>query len=374
MNWIETNNYIEGDYSQFEYKNKVAGFDLDWTLINTKSKQIFPIDKDDWIVPKAILNKLRELHNNDYCIVIISNQKTLKKSTKIKTQWLTKIENIGKYIKIPFKIFASLNSDIYRKPMMTFWRMVESHIQVDKQASFFCGDACGRLTDHGDTDLKFALNNNLTFYTPEEITNKEKHISRTIKYPINFNDIQSNQLLITTKTDSSNMQLTEDTIFKHIPYKKVMFLMVGFPACGKSTFVQKYLTPHNVHRINMDTLKTKPKCISECKSAIQQQKKIVIDNTNVAIENRKLYINMAIKANYKVVCITVNTNLIQCQHNSLYRAFTKHERIVPKVVYNTMKKKYTEPKLTEGYECIINVTMEHPKSDDYSKYYIEKIN
>ena len=29
-------------------KDKIAGFDLDYTLIKTKSGKLFPIDKDDW--------------------------------------------------------------------------------------------------------------------------------------------------------------------------------------------------------------------------------------------------------------------------------------------------------------------------------------
>ena len=38
---------------------------------------------------------------------------------------------------------------------------------TDKSASFFVGDAAGRLNDHSSSDRKWALNIGIPFFTPE---------------------------------------------------------------------------------------------------------------------------------------------------------------------------------------------------------------
>ena len=51
-------------------------------------------------------------------------------------------------------------------------------MKIDKEQSFFCGDAAGRKTkthkDFSDTDLKFALNVGVPFKTPEVMFLGEK--------------------------------------------------------------------------------------------------------------------------------------------------------------------------------------------------------
>jgi len=61
--------------------NKIAAFDLDGTLITTKSKRRFPKDKDDWrLLNEKVALKLRCLDKEGYTIVVFTNQKNLETS------------------------------------------------------------------------------------------------------------------------------------------------------------------------------------------------------------------------------------------------------------------------------------------------------
>ena len=48
------------------------------------------------------------------------------------------------------------------------WEFYTKNRNVNYDESFYVGDAAGRKKDFSDSDLKFAENIGITFYTPEE--------------------------------------------------------------------------------------------------------------------------------------------------------------------------------------------------------------
>ncbi len=344
---INNNIYIEITHNDFKFKTDLASFDLDNTIICTKSKKKFPIDENDWEFNENVEKTLNYYNKKNYCIVIITNQMGLKKFGINK--WCDKIKAILKKLNLPIKIYASLEDDIYRKPNLGFWDLIKN--KINHKNSFYCGDALGRKNDHSDTDLKFALNTGLQIKAPEEIFNKIK-INITMPIYFNFNNFEKKE----NKINFYNDKL------------KDLIIMCGYPGSGKSTFVNKYLIKNHYEIISLDELKNKNKCLKLCEKYMNDNKKIVIDNTNPSKESRKIFIDLAKSQNYNVRCLKMTTTLNHSMHNNIYRYLYKNKNKVPKIVYNIYNKKYEEPELNEGYYEIISINPDIPTDNKYFFY------
>jgi len=358
--WENTDEYLFGKTKNFCYSEKIASFDLDKTLITTKSNKPFPIDENDWkLYNENIEKKLKEFVKKKFCVIVISNQGGLKSDLK-KKEWMTKLDCIQKTLNIEMLVFCSTNDNIFRKPLpMFFFNEIffPQNIFTNKhELSFYCGDACGRKGDHSDTDLKFALNCNLQFKTPEMLfKNEEPNFSEIPNYP----DI--------------NLILNSESNFTFKPsIDPEIIIMVGFPASGKSSISSILEKQHNYIIINQDTLKTKTKCIKFALENIKQKKSLVIDNTNKDKETRSDWIKIAKKNNYKIRCILLNVDKAQAMHNNKYRYLTTG-KYISKIVYNIYSSKYETPDFSEGFEDIIIVDkycklVDFEKQDIYSMY------
>ena len=98
MNWNINENFIFGFSESINFDNvkKIYMFDLDNTIIKTKSKKKFPVDKNDWVwLYNNIPNKINSLDNS--INGIISNQRGLKNNILI-NDWISKIDEIIKSI------------------------------------------------------------------------------------------------------------------------------------------------------------------------------------------------------------------------------------------------------------------------------------
>lgn len=316
MFWAQCDtNYLYGTYKTPDTRNtKLACFDLDDTIITTQSGKKFAMNIDDWkfMIPKFI-DKLKSL--TDYSIVIITNQKGISTGKVNIDEWKMKIEQILTIIDLPMRIFALIHDNIYRKPYPTLWHEIE----YDKSESFYCGDACGREGDFSDSDLKFALNGDVTFYTPEDFV-----IGVKSNIPINYPNLSS---------------YNKEYIFQ--PNNREMIIMVGIQGSGKSTFALKT----GYERINQDTLKTKAKCIKETEKILKSGKNIVIDNTNLTEESRNEYITLANKYGYQYRIIVIDTPLEIAKHLNHHRYYTSRGQVklIPELVYRMSTKKYVPP-------------------------------
>lgn len=327
---------LQHDSIYYSFQNnqktqKIAAFDIDGTIITPKSGKKFPVDMNDWkFLFNNITQILKEYYQNDYTIVFFTNQGGVSRGKTNIDILSQKFFNIISQIGIPIDIIIATKDDKYRKPQIGMWNFYLTYHKLNFLQAFYCGDAGGRIynknKDFSICDRFFAHNIGIKYYTPEEFFNSDQK-----NYPINnpYSDLQINYI------NQFNINYNN----------KEMIILVGKPASGKTYFTHKYYSSY-IH-INMDTLKTKNKCIKTTIYAIKNLKNVIIDNTNPTKLSRKQYIDLAKKFNYHIKIYIFDFSLKLCKHLNNYRVSQDYKKI-PNVVYNVFNKKYQEPTDDEG--------------------------
>lgn len=108
---------------------KIAAFDLDGTIIATKSGKSFPTDNDDWKMNfNEVIPAIKKLSLKGYKIVIFSNQKGVGSYCPNILPFQKKVEKIIELINTPIQVFVALREDIYRKPAPGMWDALVSEV------------------------------------------------------------------------------------------------------------------------------------------------------------------------------------------------------------------------------------------------------
>ncbi|EMD34476.1 hypothetical protein CERSUDRAFT_67454 [Gelatoporia subvermispora B] len=330
---------------------KVAALDLDGCLIESsflkKTKAGTPPSFKWWrpVIPE----KLRELHDGGYSIVIITNQ-ALRSAALV--DWKKKVPLVAAAVNVPFRLFAATARDGFRKPMPGMWYELErifaqDGVTIDKRASLFVGDAAGRARDFAGTDRKWALNADLPFYTPEEF------FLKLPQAPYTLTGFHPSSL----PADLSPVLPSSVPVVPAPPAPELV-LFVGPPALGKSTFFRRHFAPAGYAHVNQDTLKTRDKCVRAARDVLQEGRAAVVDNTNRDRATRKLYVDIARAAGVPVRCFLFTGSVELAWHNSLYRAYNLPPALVesepkrealPYMAFTSFRAAYEEPALDEGF-------------------------
>ncbi|KAF4571436.1 hypothetical protein EYR36_008773 [Pleurotus pulmonarius] len=297
-------------------KVKVAAFDLDGTIIEGNGRTV----STDWKFWKSgVKSKLETVIAEGYALVIISNQGIKPERLKV---WKEKVKSIAAALPdVPFRLFAATAKDGFRKPMPGMWTELERMVaefgqEIDKEQSFFVGDAAGRKGDFAGTDRKWALNVGIKFYTPES-------------------------------SSSSS------------PPDPEIVLFVGYPGVGKTTFYKRHFADAGYVHINQDVLGSKPKCLKAVEKAVEDGQRCVVDNTNRDGATRQAYIALARKKNIPIRCCHFTAPMELAWHNNLYRAYIVPEEerrpAVPYLAFTGYRAAFEEPEADEGFDEIRQV-------------------
>ncbi len=153
-----------------------------------------------------------------------------------------------------------------------------------------------------------------------------------------------------------------------------MVIFCGSPGSGKSTFWLNYMSKYS--RVNRDTLKTKEKCYKVAEEQIKKGNSVIIDNTNPKAQDRKYFIDLAKKYNYKIRCFEFLTPKQICFHNDYQRvANDKHAHLSGKagsIPIHSFFKYKEQPQLAEGFYEINKVNFLAKYSCDGDREFYHK--
>ncbi len=369
---------------------KIAAFDLDSTLIKTKSGKVMPDSKDDWVWfcnLHNIKNKFKKLSKSGYLIVIMSNQKNLEKRISI-SDFDEKISTLDSTLTSELGICISwmfaLEDDIYRKPMpgmfdlfleivKSFYNVFDLKTKINLSKSFYCGDAAGRIyssksKDHSYADMFFAHNLGIRFFTPEQY-----FLSDTKNYQIihpyqkiNLKKIFGQDQLLNTSTRSdtdtdsavrSDSAVQSDISTQSSPTytnimsdiyayvdqtflsnKKICIIMVGCPGSGKSTIrndILSYLSDHQSNQSNQPNQQNQIYVLSpDDKTSVKEYKKalnksnLIIDSTNPSFKHRSKYYEETKPSVYNYLIINFNIDRMLCSHLNNVRYLSRAKKII----------------------------------------------
>jgi len=360
------------DSEEIKGSEKIVAFDMDSTLVVPKSGAKFPKNRNDWkwVMPE-IVPKLKELNQKGYKVIIFTNQAGIEKNKQNPADIKGKILDLATELGFPIQAFVAAATDAWRKPNTSMWDfMIKNHnggVQPDFNECTFVGDAAGRAKgwktgaakDFSCADRTFASNIGVKFATPEEFFLGEGSVA------FEWDSIDPNTVLEGIKVVANYDNIASNTT--------ELIVMVGCPASGKSSFSKKFLVPKGYVHVNMDTLKTKPKCIKACEEAISNGKSVVIDNTNPSIAARAEFTQFAKAKGIPFRCFVMQTDVKLAHHLNFYREKIAGVRRIPDVGYNVFKSKFQEPTTNEGFTEVIKIDwIPDFENDHHKKLFLQR--
>lgn len=213
---------------------KVGAYDMDGTLITTRSGKVFPTDIYDWkMAGGTVVPTLKAKHKDGFKIVIFTNQAGVSSNKTTVADIKKKIENVIEGLGVPVQAFIATGDNFFRKPMTGMWQALCEHknngVPIDIDRSYYVGDAAGRpenkamkrKKDHSSVDRLLALNIGLEFFTNDEYFSKASKQNWT-KPEFNPQEFLARSIQL---FHNPKQQLVSD--------KLEVILMVGGPGSGK---------------------------------------------------------------------------------------------------------------------------------------------
>jgi bifunctional polynucleotide phosphatase/kinase len=369
----------------------IVAFDLDSTLITTKSGAKFPRSAGDWkLLHSRVATRLKDMHEQGSAVVIFTNQGGVATNRIDESFIQTRMEGIASELGIPVAIYAATARNHFRKPSVGMWLSCLDDLKpdsVDMERSVYVGDAAGRpagpgrARDFSDSDRKFAINVGIAFCTPEAFFEGKADDAAICALPLSgfdpremarsetaiVGDFDSDAVVRRIVSPSRVADLIVGKKDSDTPHDgQILVIMCGSPASGKSSFAMRHLVSRGFVCINQDTLKTATRCIKAVKEYVGRGDSVVVDTTNPRISGREAYIDAALGCGRDLTVIVLrmqtprelaehlNVMRSQVPYQSRLRALVPVEERdgpvrsrVPAVAFNVFYKSLVEPSTSE---------------------------
>ena len=155
-------------------------------------------------------------------------------------------------------------------------------------------------------------------------------------------------------------------------------LVVGFPACGKSTVAEEF---KGWERLNRDLLGgSVSDLVPRLVDILRDGKNVVLDNLFTTAAERKPFIEAAKKAGARVECYWIGTSPEDSQFNACRRMYQKFGQVLrpaelkekakdpntfPPVVLFKAKKAFEKPTTAEGFDEVKKIAFNRIWSPEY---------
>jgi DNA 3'-phosphatase len=357
-------------------RNKVAGFDLDQTLVNWRCAG-WPSKSEHYEMwNSTVIENLRTLYDNEgYALVIFSNQGGIKNALGGKKAGTVKgiIDWIAEIVHRPlFAIVSTKINSGYHKPSPSMWTVFEEICNYGKEASpeksFFVGDADGsgdaitnpqqQQHQQTGTDKLFAeqvgemRNATMKFHTPSAFFG-----------PSNVDRRRSSMTVV-----DSPPPLPPEAIRARAAllggYMKgpICLVLVGVQGSGKSTFCQSLMQGAGCDRwahfsqdtINNGTPGTRQAVEIAAEDAIRSGNNVVIDRMHLDEEQRRHFINLGRQCQVPVHCLVITATKEEVEDRVKHRVNHpgKVEGDYGARIAVASLSRLTPPKYDEGFELI----------------------
>lgn len=134
-----------------------------------------------------------------------------------------------------------------------------------------------------------------------------------------------------------------------------LIIFIGIPASGKSSFFKEKFFDTHV-RINLDMLKTRHREKELFHKCLELKQKVLIDNTNPTVNDRKKYILPAKENEYSVIGYYFSSKIKESLERNKNREENKR---IPEAGVRSAHSRLQLPNLDEGFDELYYVKIEN---------------
>jgi bifunctional polynucleotide phosphatase/kinase len=305
------------------FRQKMAAFDYDWTLVRPESGNTFARGRDDWRwMQPSVPGDLKNFYDAGYFIAVFTNQtKAFKREQVLKV--------LGD-LNIPMAVCIGVEK-ADQKPGVAMMDALTARIAGKKEwklsASFFVGDAMGRRGDWSDVDKVFA----------ETVGFGKIRVPEDLFKPA-APAVASTSAAAAAPAAAPPLP---EALSVAPPGQREVVIMIGFPGSGKSTIATGLFGADERYEVlHGDHYKTPKKLAQAASAALAAGKSPVVDATNPSREKRAVYIALAREAGVPARCVHVATSREDAYSRNVARVEAK---VVPRIAYAVYNKHFVAP-------------------------------